>query len=93
MLIVPSQRCSVGHMSLQIVQVGNPVLRRKCRTLSADEISSPEIQDFLKELRHVQRHPAGCGFAAPQVGRPLRLVALEMRPEALALIPKQILDA
>jgi peptide deformylase len=79
-------------MPLQIVQVGNPVLRRKCRPLSPEEICSPEIQDFLKELRQVQRHPAGCGFAAPQVGSPLRLVALEIRPEAIASIPKQLLD-
>ena len=91
-LIVPSHRCSVRHMPLQIVQVGDPGLRRKCRALSPKEICSLEIQDFLKELRHVQRHPTGVGFAAPQVGRSLRIIALEMGPAAIASIPKPILD-
>lgn len=78
-------------MPLQIVHIGDPILRQKCRALSRDEVRSAEIQDFLKELRHVRRHPTGCAFAAPQVGNALRIIVIEQKAETLAEVPKDIL--
>jgi peptide deformylase len=78
-------------MPLQIVHVGDPILRRKCRALSSEEIHSSEIQAFIKDLRHVDFGPTGCAFSAPQVGCAIRVVAIEQRPEAIASVPRDIL--
>lgn len=79
-------------MALGMMHVGNPILRKKSRPVSPDEIKSDEFQSFLRELREVQQTPTGCGFAAPQVGRAIRVLALETRPEAIASVPRDILD-
>jgi peptide deformylase len=78
-------------MSLEIVHAGDPILRRKCRALSPDEIRSAEIQDFFKDLRHVRRDPTGVAFAAPQVGSALRIILIDQPAELLATTPKAIL--
>jgi peptide deformylase len=68
-------------MSLQIVQVGDPVLRQLARPLSAPEILSPEIQRLMEEMRDTMREATGVGLAAPQIGRSLQLAVIEDREE------------
>lgn len=70
-----------GERRLDIVQVGDPLLRSVSRALTAEEIRSGEVQRLIADMRHTMRKAPGVGLAAPQVGRGLRLVVVEDRPE------------
>jgi peptide deformylase len=68
-------------MSLPIVEVGNPVLRRASRALSKDEIRSPEIQKLIAQMRETMHDAPGVGLAAPQVGHSIQLAVIEDRAQ------------
>ena len=68
-------------MSLAIVEVGNPVLRRAARPLSPEEIRSPEIQKLIAAMRETMHEAPGVGLAAPQVGHSIQLAVIEDRPQ------------
>ena len=71
-------------MNLKIVQAGDPVLRRKGRELTKDEIRSPQIQQLIELMRATMREAPGVGLAAPQVGVSLQLAVIEDPEEYLA---------
>ena len=80
-------------MVLDIVQVGDPVLRQPARPLSADEIASPAIAELIANMRETVRAAPGVGLAAPQIGIPLQLAIIEDREEYLQkLSPQQIAE-
>jgi peptide deformylase len=68
-------------MLLKIVSVGDPVLRRKARQLSPEEIRSTFIQDLIAYMRDTMRDAPGVGLAAPQIGESLQLAVIEDKPE------------
>jgi peptide deformylase len=68
-------------MNLEIVQVGDPVLRRRARPLTPAEIVSREISDLIKSMRKCMEDAPGVGLAAPQVGLSLQLAVIEDREE------------
>jgi peptide deformylase len=68
-------------MPLQIVQVGDPVLRQRARSLSKAEILSSEIQRLIEEMRETMREAPGVGLAAPQIGLDLQLAVIEDREQ------------
>jgi peptide deformylase len=68
-------------MILKIVSVGDPVLRKKARQLTIDEIRSSRIQDLISHMRDTMRDAPGVGLAAPQVGQSLQLAVIEDKAE------------
>ena len=66
-------------MKLQIVQVGDPVLRQGARPLTKEEIASPSIQQLIELMRDTMREAPGVGLAAPQIGVPIQLAVIEDR--------------
>lgn len=62
---------------LNIVKIGEPVLRILARELSKEEILSPEIQQLIEEMKYTMRNAPGVGLAAPQIGIPLQLIVIE----------------
>ncbi len=64
-------------MLLKIVNVGDPVLRRKARLLALEEIRSTQIQDLIAHMRETMHDAPGVGLAAPQVGQSLQLAVIE----------------
>jgi peptide deformylase len=54
-------------MPLTIAQLGQPVLRKVAAAVPADEIASPEFQQFLDAMHETLRAANGAGLAAPQV--------------------------
>lgn len=77
--------------TLDIVQVGNPVLRQKARELQKEEILSSYIQDLIKDMMQTMRDAPGVGLAAPQIGIPIQLIVIEDRPESQSyLTPEQL---
>jgi peptide deformylase len=65
---------------LEIVQVGDPVLRQRARPLSLEELASPRIQQLIVDMRETMRAAPGVGLAAPQIGESLQLVVIEDPP-------------
>jgi peptide deformylase len=70
-------------MTLDIRQVGEPVLRQRARPLTVDELRSTQIQRLIGQMRETMREAPGVGLAAPQIGFPLQLAVIEDREEYL----------
>jgi peptide deformylase len=64
-------------MLLDIVQVGDPVLRRPARSLEREEIATPFIQELIVSMQETMYEAPGVGLAAPQVGESLQLAVVE----------------
>ncbi|MGC9221590.1 MAG: peptide deformylase [Solirubrobacteraceae bacterium] len=64
----------------EIMHVGNPVLRQRCRELSAGELASPEMQQLIDDLVDTMRAAGGAGLAASQVGELVRVAVVEVVP-------------
>jgi peptide deformylase len=71
----------VKPSKLEIVQAGNPVLRRRARALALGEIRGPEIQKLIESMHASMRAAPGVGLAAPQVGLSLQLAVIEDRAD------------
>ena len=68
---------------LSILEIGEPVLRRSGRAISAEELTSDPLRNLISQMRVTMREAPGVGLAAPQIGEPLRLAVIEDRPEYL----------
>jgi len=80
-------------LTYKIVQVGDPVLRRRARELTPGEITTPAIQDLIAGMRDTMRDAPGVGLAAPQVGESIQLVVIEDPPQAHAgMTPAQLAE-
>jgi len=71
-------------MKLEIVQTGDPVLRKQGRWLNRADITSPQIQELIELMRDTMREAPGVGLAAPQIGESIQLAVIEDRAEYLA---------
>lgn len=63
--------------ALQRIQSGNPVLRKKAKSISVSKIKSEEIQTLIKQMFFTLKG-RGVGLAAPQVGRSVRLIVIDV---------------
>lgn len=68
-------------MGLEIVQVGDAVLRRVARALTREDVALKETQQLIDKMRETMRAAPGVGLAAPQIGVPLQLAVIEDRAE------------
>jgi peptide deformylase len=78
---------------LDIVQLGDPVLREVARPLDPAELATPRIQKLVEDMRDTMRAAPGVGLAAPQVGESIRLVVIEDPPELHASLSPDELAA
>ena len=77
-------------MNLEIVQVGDAVLRQRAEPLAPEEIGTPAIEELIASMRETMHAAPGVGLAAPQIGLPLQLAVIEDRAEFIArLAPEQ----
>jgi peptide deformylase len=65
---------------LPIREMGDPVLRQEAREVTLDELGGPEVQTLIDDMIETMRDANGAGLAAPQVGVPLRIAVIEVRP-------------
>ena len=72
---------------MKIVQVGEPVLRKRARPLLGEEILLPETQQLIGWMRETMRDAPGVGLAAPQVNLGVQLAVIEDRPEYSRDVP------
>ena len=66
-------------MKLEIGQAGDPILRKRSRPLTKEEILSPSIQGLISLMRDTMREAPGVGLAAPQIGQSIQLAVIEDR--------------
>ena len=62
-------------MILDIVQVGDPVLRQKCEPVTRFD---GELFKLLDDMKETLKKAEGAGLAAPQVGVPIRAVLVDV---------------
>ena len=70
-------------MLREIVQVGDPVLRKVCEPVTRYDASLAALLDDMKETL---RAAEGAGLAAPQVGVPVRAVVVDVEEGYFELI-------
>ena len=63
---------------LDIVRIGDPVLRAKAEPVPESELATPAFQAFLDDLVETMRAANGAGIAAPQVGVSKRVFCVEV---------------
>lgn len=73
----------------QIVQIGDPVLRKKSKVV--DKIDEKIIQ-LLDDMADTMYHADGVGLAAPQVGILKRVVVIDIGDGLLELINPEIIE-
>ena len=79
----------------EIAKLGNPILRKKCRRV--DNPKSTETQNIVRDLfdtladfKHA--HGFGRGIAAPQIGKALRIIVVNV-DEPVAMINPRIVES
>jgi peptide deformylase len=78
-------------MILKIRSAGEPVLRRRAKALSPEEILLPSTQELIAAMRETMNDAPGVGLAAPQVGLPLQLAVIEDREENMKDLSREVL--
>lgn len=79
-------------MILEIVQLGHPVLRERCKLVEKiDDGLLKLVADMIETMRDAE----GVGLAAPQVGVPLRLAVVDVShdPECISFLKVNGQDA
>lgn len=60
--------------SIEIVQVGHPVLRKVAQTIAIKEITSPKIKEVIRRMKEaLASQDDGVAIAAPQIAEPYRI--------------------
>ncbi len=78
---------------LDIVQVGEPVLRQRARPLAPADLQRADLRRLIDDMQATMRAAPGVGLAAPQVGHGLQLVVIEDPPALQAkLTPAQLAE-
>ena len=62
-------------MIREIVQVGDPVLRKRCENVTRFD---KELCTLLDDMKETLKKAEGAGLAAPQVGVPIRAVLVDV---------------
>ena len=76
-------------MLLNLLQVGEPILREKARALSPEEIVSGQIQQLIHSMRETLHAAPGVGLAAPQIGERIQLAIIEDLAEYMTEVPQE----
>lgn len=71
---------------LKIAQMGHPVLREVCSPVPVDQISSPDVQNFIQDMFETMVDADGAGLAAPQVHKPIRIAICTFDEGVIVLI-------
>jgi len=81
-------------MKRPVLILGDPLLRRKCAAVEdfSDPLLKEEIEDLKEALELFRKeHGFGRGIAAPQIGIPRRLVALNLGRGTFVMVNPEIM--
>lgn len=65
-------------MILKVARMGHPVLRQVAEPIPPDQITSPEVQQFIDDMIETMYEYDGAGLAAPQVHVSEQIVVMEV---------------
>lgn len=65
-------------MSLEIIEIGHPILREVATEVALDDLASASVQTFIDELIETKRDANGAGIAANQVANTWRIFVVEI---------------
>lgn len=72
---------------MEIITYPSPILRKKSTKIS--NLTDPRIKDLAKELLKTMKEKDGLGLAAPQIGQPIRMIAVNTKAgDQIFLNPK-----
>lgn len=78
-------------MALNIITYPNQGLRQKSKKVEISEITQKEFQRFLHDFVKTMKAKDGIGLAAPQVGRHVRIIAVNTKNDPIVLINPRII--
>ncbi|XP_017321664.1 peptide deformylase, mitochondrial [Ictalurus punctatus] len=78
-----------GH----VCQVGDPVLRCSATDVEPAAVQGAEVQRVINTMVTVMRRLKCVGLSAPQLGVPLRIIAMEYTEKMLQENPPAVIDA
>lgn len=61
-------------MIYPIYLYGHPVLRKKCEEV---DTSNPDLKQLVADMFETMYHSEGVGLAAPQIGKPIRVIVID----------------
>lgn len=76
---------------LKIITQPNPILRKKSVDVNLKEIISREFRRLLSSMLKTMVETDGVGLAAPQIGKNIRLIAINSKDGAFCLINPKII--
>ena len=76
--IVPIKILKTMKEEYEILKLGNPILRRKAKEVSKEEILSENIQNLIDDMWNVMEKAGGIGLAAPQIGISIQLAVIKL---------------
>jgi len=62
---------------VDIVQAGDPLLRRRADPVDAGALASPFVQELIAAMIKAMHEAPGVGLAAPQIGESMRIFVME----------------
>lgn len=65
-------------MILKVARMGHPVLRQEAEPIPPEQITSPEVQEFIDDMIDTMYDYDGAGLAAPQVHVSKQIVVMEV---------------
>lgn len=69
--------------ALEIIEFGNPLLRKTAKKVPISTIKTIKFQNLIKNIRHtLVEKELGVALASPQVGESLALAVIAVRPTA-----------
>ncbi len=77
-------------MVLNILQVGDPILRQIAQEVQKEDITSQKIKDYIADMKETMYAAPGVGLAATQVGIPLQIIVIEDCEKYLSTLPSEI---
>lgn len=78
-------------MIQKIVQSGDPILRLTCKPVIKIDKKIKDLIKDLKDTLEIQKDPEGVGLAAPQIGKNLRIFAINYKDlKRIVINPKII---
>lgn len=74
---------------LKIIILPNPILRKKSAEISFEKIKKNELKSLFSAMAKTMIKTDGVGLAAPQIGKNIRLAAINSKDGAFCVINPQ----
>lgn len=65
-------------MIREIIEIGNPILRKSNSDVEIEKIQSEYIKKIIQDLLDTRSHENGAGIAAPQIGENVNIFIVEV---------------